>query len=396
MVLLLSTLGSILLLVIMGRSDSVHRLVDERTEALIKSESALRESEETFRSALENAPIGMALIGPEGNWLKVNQALCDMLGYDKILMLQNDFQSITYPDDLAADLEYIDKVIADEIKTYKLEKRFYHKNNKIVWTQINASLVRHANGDPNYFITQIQDTTEYHELERIKNEFISIVSHELRTPITSIRGSLGLITGALSKDFPPKVKELIEIAHNNCERLTLLINDILDIDKISSGQMQFDMKEELLASVTLRAIKANAAYAQKFNVQIEMDAIDETLKVNLDAARYIQVLANLLSNAAKFSPQGATIKISSICTGERVRILIKDNGPGIPEDFRQHIFGKFLQADASLACSKGGSGLGLHIAKQIVEKMGGSIGFDTQTDKGTIFWVEFPIIGEKP
>lgn len=359
---------------------------------LQRSNQALKTSEETFRSAIDNASIGMALVAPNGHFLEVNQALCTMLGYEKHELLANDFQSITHPDDLKKDMEFLQRVLADEMKNYRLEKRYYHKLGRVIWIQLSVSLVRNADGAPHYFIAQIQDITEQKEMDRIKSEFISIVSHELRTPLTSIRGSLGLVLGALSKDLPEKVKGLINIAHNNCERLILLINDILDIDKIASGQMRFDMKDESLAAITREAADANEAYAQKFCKGIVVGPINGDIRIRVDVARYIQVLSNLLSNACKFSPPESHVEISIDQQKELVRITIRDHGPGIPKEFRSRIFGKFSQADSSNTRGKGGTGLGLHITKQMVEHMQGHIGFDTELDKGTRFWIEFPIL----
>lgn len=368
-----------------------HSFMQDISERKLQ-EQALRTSEETFRSAIENASIGMALVAPSGRFLEANQALCDMLGYEKWELLQSDFQSITYADDLEADLEYVQKVIADEIKTYRMEKRYIHKSGRLIWIQLSVSLVRTVDGEPHYFIAQIQDITEQKEMDRIKSEFISIVSHELRTPLTSIRGSLGLVLGALAKDLPEKVKGLIGIAHSNCERLILLINDILDIDKIASGQMRFDMKEESLAAITQEAVNANEAYAEKFCKGIVLDRIDAGLQIRVDAARYVQVLSNLLSNAAKFSPAESTVGVGIMVRDGWVRVTVADEGPGIPEEFRSRIFGKFSQADSSSTRGKGGTGLGLHIAKQMVEHMQGRIGFESELGKGTRFWVEFPLV----
>ena len=356
-----------------------------------EAEEALRVSEETFRAAMAHAPIGKALVSLEGRWLRVNPALCRLLGYSEAELLAKNFQAITCPGDLESNRAVLGRLLRGEVDTCQLERRFYHKGGHLIWTLLSASLVRRADGKPEYLIAQIQDISERKEMERMKSEFISVVSHELRTPLTSIRGSLGLVLGALSRDLPVKVNELIAIAHNNCERLILLINDILDIDKIASGHMRFDMKKESLAEITRQAVKANEAYAGNFNTHIALDCIDESVKVEVDAARYIQVLSNLLSNAAKFSPAGERITVAAELRADRARISVKDNGVGIAEEFHPHIFGKFSQADASATRAKGGTGLGLHISKQLVEHMRGRIGFDTQLGKGTTFWVEFPV-----
>lgn len=364
-------------------------IVEDVTERK-QAEQALRTSEETFRLAMENASIGNALVSPDGRWLKVNRALCALLGYSEAELLANDFQSITHSDDLTQDLALVEKVLAGKISEYRLEKRYYHKTGRVIWALLSVSLVRYSDGKPHYFIAQIQDISERREMERMKNEFISVVSHELRTPLTSIRGSLGLIIGAMATQLPDKIKTLIEVAHNNCERLILLINDILDMDKIASGEMRYKLENLSVGAVTEQAVLANEAYAEKYHVPIIMEPIDEHLRINVDAARYIQVLTNLLSNAVKFSPEGGKVHVRVQAHAARVRIMVKDTGMGIPEEFRERIFGKFLQADSSVSRSKGGTGLGLHITKQMVEHMGGEIGFDTETGKGTVFWVEFP------
>ncbi|MES2208334.1 MAG: PAS domain S-box protein [Pseudomonadota bacterium] len=368
-------------------------IVEDITERK-QHELALKSSEETFRSAMEHASIGMALVEPNGRWLKVNQVLCDLLGYSKLELLSMDFQSITHPDDLESDLEFVRQMLEGKRQTYQMEKRFFRKDKSNIWVQLSVSIVHTNEGLPHYLIAQIQDITERKEMERMKNEFISIVSHELRTPLTSIRGSLGLIAGAMSKDLPDKANLLINIAHKNSERLILLINDILDIDKIASGQMRFDMHYESLAAVLQQAIDANNAYAERFNVSFRLIPPLETWKVNIDNARLLQVLSNILSNAAKFSPEGHSVEVFAMLAETGVRICVKDYGPGISEEFRSRIFGKFSQADSSATRKKDGTGLGLHVSKQIIEHMGGQIGFDTIIGKGTTFWIELPLLVE--
>ena len=270
-----------------------------------------------------------------------------------------------------------------------------HANGREIPVSQIITLYRDKNRSPVCFTTIMRDITEQNEIDRIKKEFISTVSHELRTPLTSIRGSLGLIIGSFSKDLPEKINKLLKIASNNSERLILLINDILDIDKIASGQMRFNMKEEIFSYITQQAVQENMSYAEKFNTNINLEPINKNIKINIDADRYAQVLSNLLSNAAKFSKSGGNIDVTTKKIKNNIRISVQDYGNGIPEKFRSQIFNKFYQVDSSSIRSKGGTGLGLHISKEIVEKMGGKIGFDIKTNKGTIFWVEFPIINDR-
>lgn len=365
--------------------------VAENVTERLEQQRALQDSEETFRAALEHAPIGMGLGSLVGGWLKVSPSLCELFGCSMDELLSSDIYSLTHEDDLAASIELRRQVLAGELTSYQTEKRFYHSSGRIIWALVNAALVRDADGEPKYFIIQVQDITDRKAMDRIKSEFISVVSHELRTPLTSIRGSLGLIVGTMSRDLPATVSRLLQIASNNCERLILLINDILDIDKLASGQMRFNIQTHQVAWLVAQAVEANTAYTVQFNVVLAVEPIDHEIEVEVDADRLIQILSNLLSNAAKFSPQGETVTLSATTTASgRIRIAVADRGPGITPEFRQQIFDKFSQSDSSMTRARGGTGLGLHISRQIVEHMGGEIGFDTEVGAGSTFWIEVP------
>ena len=232
------------------------------------------------------------------------------------------------------------------------------------------------------------------DVSRFKSEFTSTVSHELRTPLTSIRGSLGLISSGVMGKLKPEVAKLVDIACNNTERLLFLINDILDIDKIESGKMDFVMGPVDLMVVLRQSLEANQPYGEQYQIQYVLKKIIGDLKVYADTGRLMQVLNNLLSNAAKFSPEGAEVEICVLQNDSMIRIEVKDHGAGIPLQFQSRIFEKFSQADASDTRKVGGTGLGLSISKAIMEKMGGAIGFNTVEGKGTTFYIDICVIDQ--
>ncbi len=236
----------------------------------------------------------------------------------------------------------------------------------------------------------VRDITIRKKAERLKNEFVSIVSHELRTPLTSIRGSLSLIVGSMAKDLSPKVLKMVEIAHKNSERLVSLVNDILDIDKIESGKMVFHLKPVELIPLVEQAIESTRAYGDQYGVTFTLTHALEGIQVNADSDRLIQVLTNLLSNAAKFSPRDSEVQITVKRKGTSLLVSVQDFGSGIPEEFRDRIFQKFAQADSSATRQKGGSGLGLNISKAIIERHNGTIGFETKPNVGSTFFFELP------
>ncbi len=381
-----------------GADGSPKRFVGTQTDitALKVAEAELNASRERLRTAIENAPIGMALLDPNGRWLKVNEALSSFLGYSEEELLELDFQTITHPDDLEADLELVQQLVDGKISTYQLEKRYIHKDGQSVWGLLSVSVARETDGTLAYFISQIQDIGDRKEMDRLKSEFISNVSHELRTPLTSIRGSLGLITGAMSAGIPDGVMRLLRIAHKNSERLIFLVNDILDLEKLSADSLHFEFEERDVTDEVRQAIEANQAYADQFDVSFRLQAPNEPLAVEIDATRFQQVLANLISNAAKFSRQGGEVLIDVTTDMTSVKIAVTDKGAGIPAKFRSQIFTPFSQADASATREKGGTGLGLHISKQLVERMHGEIDYTTVEDEGTTFWVKLPLLYPEP
>ncbi|MEA3406020.1 MAG: response regulator [Pseudomonadota bacterium] len=226
----------------------------------------------------------------------------------------------------------------------------------------------------------------------MKEEFVSTVSHELRTPLTSIRGSIGLLTGGLAGEFSDKAKQLLGIAQNNTERLLLLINDILDLSKIEAGKMDFHFKEVDLQTLLDHAIDAIEGYAKEHNIEFVVENSVKGGMIQADEGRLMQVLNNLMSNAAKFAPTGDKVRVSAVRHHHQIRISVTDHGPGIPKELQPRIFDKFTQADSSDTRQVGGTGLGLNITKAIVEKHNGRIAFVTEIGVGTTFYFDIPEI----
>ena len=237
---------------------------------------------------------------------------------------------------------------------------------------------------------------ERKRLERLKDEFVSTVSHELRTPLTSIAGSLGLLMGNAAGGLSKSAERLLEIAHTNSVRLVRLVNDILDIEKLESGHVVFDLKKIQVRPLVEQTVEAIRGFAEGHRVKVRLDAAVAMDDIRADTDRLAQVLTNLMSNAIKFSPPDGEVVIAVAKEAEidAVRITVRDHGPGIPVDFKSRIFERFAQADATNARRKGGTGLGLSIAKQIIDRLGGEIGFADAPGGGTVFHVELPVWNE--
>jgi len=241
------------------------------------------------------------------------------------------------------------------------------------------------------FIALMRDITERKRTERIKNEFISTVSHELRTPLTSISGALGLISGGVFGSYSDRMKQMIDVANKNCQRLTFLINDLLDMEKLTAGKMVFRPETSQLSELLCQAIEANQTFGTARGVSLQLSKPVPALSITVDSQRFMQILSNLLSNAIKYSPENDVVQIEAEQKGQKVRISVIDHGVGIPHEFRDRIFQKFAQADSSDTRQNGGTGLGLAITRELVERMGGEIGFESLPGKATRFHIDLPI-----
>jgi PAS domain S-box-containing protein len=279
----------------------------------------------------------------------------------------------------------------ENLTPWHCEYRIQHPDGRILWLAGQSIPEREADGGTLWH-GFLHDITERKRDERLKSEFISTVSHELRTPLTSISGSLGLIQGGVLGAPPESMRAMLGVAHSNAQRLILLINDLLDMEKLVAGKMSFQMQEQPLMALVDQAVEANQSYADQFHAHYVITRRFEQATVNVDPMRLQQVLSNLLSNAAKFSPPDTQVDIRVEPIADRVRVSVIDHGPGIPAEFHERIFQKFSQADASTTRKQGGTGLGLAITRELIERMRGSVNFFSEEGHGACFFFELPCV----
>ena len=316
--------------------------------------------------------------------------MCEITGRAEAQLCSTTLQELTHPEDMPVGLHRRRRLLAGEISAYEAEKRLIHVSGEPVDIQMNLSLVRDAGGEPHYYVAQILDIGERKQLDRMKDEFVSVFSHELRTPLTSIRGSLNLISTESLKHSAGTADNLLRIARRNCERLISLVNDIFDVELLESRQVRIEMEPAVLSPLVQNAVEASREYASSLGIELTVEPVPDDIVVDVDPMRFLQILSNLLSNGVKFSPRGAEVRIAAERRGGRVRVKVSDRGPGIPRSFQPRLFQKFTQLDAGTNRRAGGAGLGLYISQTLAEHMKGSIGVETVEGAGCTFWIELP------
>jgi PAS domain S-box-containing protein len=362
------------------------RTIAARRQTMEEAEDAAAR----YRAILQSAKDGIITLNPSGSIEEANDAAARMFGYRPRELQRRDVGTLF---EIAPDTGAVETFLkrlrlkgGQEGRIEEFSAR--RKDGSLVSCEVAVSRMDLVGGI--YFVAIIRDITERKHVEQMKSEFVSTVSHELRTPRTSIAGSLGLIAGGAAGPLGDRAARLVNIALTNSKRLVRLINDILDIEKIESGQMRFEISRVPLAPFLEQAIAANQAYAAEQGAELEIGPIPKDAIVLADHDRLMQVITNLVSNASKFSPAGERVRISVQPLDRRWRISVADKGSGIPEEFRKRIFQKFAQADSSDTRAKGGTGLGLSIVREIMTRLGGAISFDTSAGAGTTFHVDIP------
>ncbi|MBN9669770.1 ATP-binding protein [Roseibium aggregatum] len=382
-----------------GRNDEIGDLaeaIQSRTRELIEIRNAELSESRAHASAIVNNVIdGLILIDSDGTIEQFNPSCERMFGYKAKDIIGRNVKVLMKPEDARHHDMFLSRFQAGQGgKSIDLirELEAVNRSGRVFPIELGTSTVT-VDGKAK-FSGVIRDISERQEIDRLRREFVSTVSHELRTPLTSIRGSLTLIDSLATNKLPPKVDKLLIMAQKNTERLILLVNDILDFEKLRADKVHFNMQQQSLEREVRKAIDLNQGFAEISGIALKADFTPEPVEALLDTDKFQQILSNLISNAVKFSQSDGTVTVRTRTVGELARIEVEDRGTGIPEDFRDRIFEPFSQADGSSSRSRSGTGLGLNITKGYVEGMGGEIGFESETGTGTTFWIQFPKLKE--
>jgi len=344
---------------------------------------------------LANAPVAMAVLALDGTFLLLNASCYSLFGYPRGQLEQKKFWKLSNKDTLKSVRDEVERLIASDIKASRIEQRYTKPNGEVIDIAIRLSVVQRPIRAETRLIIQMVDITEKKRLEALKDDFVATVSHELRTPLASIHGALRLLTGTIGGEASEQVKKLLELAGRNSVRLGEVVNDLLDFQKLTAGHFTVDVTQVELVELVAQTIEDNEPFAKKFDVSVVLDTPTRPIYVSADAQRLGQVFTNLLSNASKFSSAGGTVQVCIDVFDDQCKISVSNDGPGISSEFGQRIFQPFSQQADHLTRSRAGTGLGLAISKELVENMGGEIGYESIPNVRTTFWARLSIYSDE-
>jgi PAS domain S-box-containing protein len=378
---------------------SICRDITERKFA----EETLRESEERFRKIFEESPISIAMTGKDLGIIRANSAFCKMLGYREEELKSVTIRSFTHPDYIAGDDISLLRLVAEEIPVYHTENRYIRKDKSVIWGSVTISIIRNNNDEVQYFPVMIEDITlrkiaeaeliaakeKAEESDRLKTAFLHNVSHEIRTPMNAIIGFSALLNEPDTTE--EERHQFIEIIFQSGSQLLSIINDIVDIANIESGQVKLNIKEMNL-NFSLRSLDEQFSYKEKsdlISINLEAGLPDNKAFIETDGTKLIQILSNLINNATKFTKEGRIDFGYSLKDGN-LEFFVRDTGIGIPPEHHEKIFERFFQVDNLVSRKFGGTGLGLSICKAYVELLGGKIWVSSHPGEGTDFHFTIP------
>ena len=360
-------------------------------------ESALELAEarkQGLHNLMANAPLAMAVLSLDGTFLLVNDACYALFGYPQGALEQKQFWKLSNIRALKNVKAEVERILAGSATVSLIEEHYVRPDGERIDIVIHISILPFEDAANTRIILQLVDITEKKRLEALKDDFVATVSHELRTPLASIHGALRLLDSAVGAEASEQVTKLLGMAQRNSVRLTEVVNDLLDFQKLTTGHFVVKMTKVDVVSTVEEIVLDSEPFARQFDISVAVEAPDKAVFVSADEQRLKQVIINLLSNAAKFSDRGATVSVDVTVDRRACMISVSNYGRGISPEFGERLFQPFSQQAEHLSRNRGGTGLGLAISKELVENMGGEIGYSSTPNTRTTFWVRFPLYEE--
>jgi len=362
-----------------------------------KIESERLVAEEKYRMIFENSAVAITLVDEQERLISWNKYMEGLLGFHGEELRLRPIRSL-YPWKEWEKIRTYD--VRQKGMQHHLETRMLKKDGSIIDVDISLSVLKDSNGKTTGSIGIIRDITERRQAEEklketmeLKSQFISTVSHELRTPLAALKEGVNIILDGIVGDINEQQRKFLDIAKRNVDRLSALINDVLDFQKLGAGKMNFDMHNNDIGQIVNEVYETMILFAQKNKVELVSEMPENLPKVKCDRAKIIQVVTNLIGNAIKFTPEEGRVTIKARTYNDELALSVIDTGMGIPKEALTKIFDRFYRVKRQ-GQEIQGTGLGLAIVNKIVTAHKGRIDVESQVEQGTTFTVYLPLQSE--
>ncbi len=372
-------------------TEDLNRELKREIGERVRIEEGLRESEARTRAVVDNVLDGIITMDERGVLESLNPAAEHIFGSRATDMAGQHFSMLMPESERDGYEDYVDNYFGakhGKMMGFGLEITGQRRDGSLFPMELGISEM--TLDKRRMLIGIVRDITERRKIEHMKNQFISAMSHELRTPLTALIGSLDLLAEGIAGELPARGRSLLDIARNNTARLTRLVGNILDIDDIQSGNVKLDLQHLNLAALVAQTVDGNQGLAAAAGVRLVLEPGLTEAPVYGDDTRLTHVIDHLISNAIKFSPPSSRVKVRVEEDGSNIRVSVLDHGPGVPEELRGRIFQTFAHTEFFDVTSHAGAGIGLSVARAIVEAHGGAVGFDTAPGVATRFYFDLP------
>ncbi len=352
----------------------------------------LKDSQQRFLTLADQAPVGIFEADQEGKCTYVNEQWIQLTGLSLEENLGDGWQNAIFSE----DKEHVFAEWESSLKNHQplsVEFRFIRPDGKISWMLGQARIKLKIDGQIEGFLGTVLDITQQKAVDQMKTDFVSLASHQLRTPLSAIKWQIELLkTGSVGHLSDEQMGYLSRIDASN-ERMIELVNALLDISRMESGRLSVIPESTDLISLIRTVIENYHRRLEQKHLKLKTEFEDGIPEISIDKKLIREVISNFLSNAIKYTPDGKEIKISLSRQNESIKVIVEDQGFGIPRDQQSRIFSRFFRADNIVKDVPDGTGLGLYLAKEIIEKSGGKIGFESVENQGSNFWFELPLSG---
>jgi len=382
------------------------RLIGSATDITDRKnyEQALKKSEEKFRNIFESSGIGMAILAPDGQFTKINNTFCEMIGYKEAEIIGMNFRNITHPGDLDKSLEITKELMTnDSLVNKSIEKRYFHKKGATIWALTTISLIRDADNKPMFFIAQVQDITKRKKFEEqlikyteelkllnaAKDQFFSIISHDLRNPFNSLLGLTEYIAHSYDEMTPLEIKSSVSNVYNSSKQVYNLILNLLEWSMIQSGRLSVNKSIINLAELGTEVMNLYVESANHKQLKL-VNNMEQDILVYADKYMIDTIIRNFVSNSIKFTRPGGRITVKGIINGDNAEVSVTDTGVGISPEDQKNLFRIDEQTRRDGTANEKGTGLGLILCKEFIEKNNGVLWVESEENNGSRFSFTVP------